>query len=276
MVMEIGVRPCEAGRATIAVRVRMILLFSLAFAAPCPEIGPRAAEPLRPPDPPETPAGEGEGALRVHVTDDADAPLAGVAVLAVGPGGAVRRGETDDGGELLVPGLPAGGYNLAAGGVTLQGVRIAADRTTVHRIRLRGLPSLQAADPGEPPSDATWLRYSRSGCLGPCEAFGVTVEHGGRLTFDGRAFVRVEGTARRVLSSRRSERLRDQLDCVRTLPSFGAMQATDHVWTRLEVWELDGSRWSWVWYSGDFRGPYEPLDGVRRRLERVMGIGRFD
>lgn len=240
------------------------LVLGLAWGGACPT--DVAAEPLEAPA--ERAPTEGTRvSLVVATADAAEQAVPDALVVLEGPEGQVLGGRSDDQGRLRLYDLPEGDWTLRADGRTVQGVRVTSGRP-MH-VPIEVAPSLSARRPVDVPlaGDPPWVRYRRSGCLGPCLAFDVTVTHGGEVHWSG------EGQEGRVrLSERELAKLRELLVCTRAMPVFRHRQKTDHAWIQLDVTESAESAWTWDWYTGDDRASYGDLERFTRKLERALGV----
>lgn len=62
-----------------------------------------------------------------------------------------------------------------------------------------------------PIPDTAELSLERTGCMGPCPEYTVTLRADGQVTYDGRSFVRVFGTASKKVNATRARALFEKL-----------------------------------------------------------------
>jgi len=233
-----------------------------AAAADCPRL-PSPEVDL--PEASELPSTGEKLSIVVRAVDDEAGVVPGMPLVLEGPGGSFRA-VTDAEGRVRAYDLDEGEWTVHTEAARVQGVRVRGDRPPF--VRVPGPPPITRRRPVTEPEPGTepWVRYRRSGCLGPCEVKEVLV------TADGRAQWRVDGRqGTRQLSDRQRAALAELVDCAAAMPVYAHRARTDFSWVRLDIGR-PGDGTTWDWYTGDERAPYESLERFVRKLERRLGV----
>jgi hypothetical protein len=120
------------------------------------------------------------------------------------------------------------------------------------------------------------ITLERTACFGNCPVYKLTIYGDGRVVYDGKKFVRIEGTITTVISEKEVKKLVNEfrnVDYFSFKDSYEDWNVTDMPSAITSI-IINGKTKTVSHYHGDFNAP-EKLTKLERKIDEIVGSDQW-